>query len=95
MKKLIAIILTTGLLMGTVAFGALAQGRKDEKRPPDARVKVVRRQQPYRKPVVKVRRRKTVVIKNTKDHGVTIVVTRKVKPAPAKKRPHPLYVRPE
>jgi hypothetical protein len=97
MKKFVAIVVTTGLLMGTVAFGALARGDEDWDRghdhdrlmPAAKKIVVVRERERERRrpPVVKrvqPKPHKELVIKiQTKKPGR---VKAAVKPAPAPQR---------
>jgi hypothetical protein len=90
MKKFVSIVLTTGLLMGTVAFGALACGVGDQERgQPISRQKkvvVVQKRERPKPPVVKrvhPKPGKKLVVKVRSDKPGVVKVA--VKPAPASK----------
>jgi hypothetical protein len=94
MKKFVSIVLTTGLLMGTVAFSALACGAGDRDRdqpvPPQKKVVVIRERERQQPPVarrVQPRPGKELVIKvRAKKPGVVkVAVKRDSAPQPAPK----------
>jgi hypothetical protein len=92
MKKILSIVLTTGLLMGTVAFGALAfgAGDRDQDQPFQGQKKIVvvqerERQQP---PVVKrdksqPQKELVVKIQAKKPGTVEVAVKSALAPVPA------------
>jgi hypothetical protein len=93
MKKFVSIILTTGLLMGTVAFGALACDRKGNGNGPD-QFQGPKKMERYQPPMKKRHNRGKMIVKVEVKKPGPVPARMARKPAPAPRPNHRLMPKP-
>jgi hypothetical protein len=94
MKKIVSIVLTTGLLMGTVAFGALACDRKGDSFDQFQDQKRMEQHQRYQSPVDRRGPKDKVILKVEVVKPVPVPAPMVRKPAPAPRPDHRLMPKP-